>query len=127
MAHEGDFGVVVWWPDEDEGLAAPGDKARLLEHDANGRVCRIVGEEGPFKVIRCAGATFSISPEQIRPASNVKFEVGDKARYQGQMGEIVDVVWHWTKGEPYYLLRFGGKKSSRRYYGNELDAEPRDE
>jgi hypothetical protein len=124
MADEVEFGVVIWWPDQAESLAAPGDKARLLEHDVNGRVCRILGQDGPFKLIKCGGATFRISPEQIRAASNVKFEVGDKVRYEGEAGEVTDVVWHWVKAEPYYLLPFPDRKSSRRYFGNELVAEP---
>jgi len=118
---EQNFGVVQWGADEDEQLAAPGDKSRLLEHCVGGRVVVVLGDDGDFKLIRFGEHEFRISSENIVPARNVKYTKGEIFLYNQKETKVVDVIWHYGRGEPFYILTIDGKKSSRRYFNEDLD------
>ena len=114
------FGVVQWTSETDERLAAPGEKSRLLEHRVNGRVALLVGADGSFQRVRIGDQEFRISAEKIAPAEGTKYAVGDELILDGKPTKVKEVVWHYAKNQPFYLLDIDGKKSSKRYFNDDL-------
>jgi hypothetical protein len=65
----------------------------------------------------------SVAPDQLLNVGALPFGRGDHVRLtDGRVATIVDCVWHYKQQQPMYFLAFDGKKSSRRYFPEELTA-----
>lgn len=113
------FGVVRWASETDEQLAAH-TETRRLGHSINGRVIVLVRADGPDQLIRIGDHEFKISSEKIVPVEGEIYAVGDEVLVDGRQAKIRDAIWHYAKNQPFYLLDIDGKKSSKRYFNDDL-------
>ena len=53
-----------------------------------------------------------------------EYRIGQTVMTKDKRGVVVDIEWHFKDSVPIYFLAFEGKRSSRRYFENELAFTP---
>jgi len=92
-----------------------------------GRLFRCVGSDSDFIILEHAGKHYRVRPSLARPVPDPAFGYGDTVRATGSGVEkravVRDMMWHFRRNQPFFLLTVEGKKSSRRYWSDELRAD----
>jgi hypothetical protein len=120
------WGLYPWSRENGTDLIHPDDLALVLTQCLFGNVCEVLGEEGPYLVLRFSSFQFRGRPVLFRPVPPPVFrpgqEVMTKAPRTLRKGVIRDIVWHFKRNEPVYLLAISGRGLNRRYFAWELEA-----
>jgi len=117
----GRFGIYPWFPGDDEALIAEADVGAFRDLLPNGKVFYCAGIEGDRLVLKYGEKVFRVSPILFREVKTVVRAVGSTVRLaDGSLATVADVMWHFARGEPMYLLILSGKKKSRRYWNSDL-------
>jgi hypothetical protein len=116
------FGLFGLTELKGENFSPPEDADRFWQLRRVNSVGRIGEEDGAFAVVEYGDDRFRMRRDKLVdiPASRIKFVIGDAASTGERVGTVFDVAWHYKRDEPYYLLRFGGRRSSRWHFNDEL-------
>ncbi|SEB67351.1 hypothetical protein [Rhodobacter sp. 24-YEA-8] len=114
-----------------EGSSNPNDiktedfERFLLHNRLRGHVYQVVGHDGDYLVIKYGTEEFSISKDAcIKLAVQNVLQVGEKVALteSSAVACIREIVWHFKRQEPFYLVTVDDRKKSRRYAHHELVA-----
>src|SRR5262245_321642 len=115
------------------GLMPPDDAKRYLQGPHEGEVLYCcVAEAPPFVVVRNnAGREFRVNPERFIWIATPRLQLGDRVATRvgtPRIGWVATRGWHYKECRLYYLIDISGargrKRHSRRYWENELEAQP---
>lgn len=119
------FGVCNWFPEHGGHLVAPHDLEGFTALRPNGKVFQCLGDESGFLVVRYGDRLFHVSQEVVKSVPSPEYRIGQTVITKGKYGVVVDIEWHFKDSVPIYFLTFEGKRSSRRYFENELAVIPK--
>ena len=118
------YGLYPWFPELGSELVHPDDLQKLRDFHPFGKVFHTVEGED-WIVLHYQDHRFRVRPEKFRPVSGIRYWIGDRvmALQSGRLraAAVDDVHWHFKLERPMYFLSFDGKRSSRRYFDDELD------
>jgi hypothetical protein len=119
------FARYPWFPEHGAELIDQDDLARFEKIKPAGRVfgyshCDgwIILDDGAFK--------FRVQEKLLVPVPAPRFWVGDFVEFQSsgvnQLAVVSEILWHFKLEAPYYLLSKDGKRLSKRYFEQDLNA-----
>lgn len=116
----GQFGLCVWSIEQGTHLVAPKDIHRFFMTYA---IFQCVGIENQWLKIQYKDDAYHVSADIFQPVPKPDFLVGQVVFVPRKecSAEIVSMTWHFKDEKPIYFLSFDGKRSSRRYYADELE------
>jgi Family of unknown function (DUF6960) len=92
-----------------------------------GKLFRCVGSDRDFIILERAGKHYRVMPSLARPVPDPAFRFGDRVRCLSggveKRAVVREIIWHFNRNQPYFLLTIEGKKASRRYWSDELRAD----
>ncbi|WP_224242912.1 DUF6960 family protein [Hyalangium gracile] len=124
MVSPGEWGIYAW-SSRDQRLVHPDDFDALDRLIPYGKLLRVAGVDGQYCVLEYGEKVFRVDPQRFMPKPAPRFRIGQSVATRGadeKHGVVVDVFWHFNRGEPYYFVRFGNKVSSKRYWGEDLES-----
>jgi hypothetical protein len=80
-------------------------------------------EERGFIVLRYGESTFRVRPDLFQPIPPPAFDFGAEVRLRKdpkRTGVIIAIYWHYKQARPFFIIRFGMKRSLNRYQAEEL-------
>jgi hypothetical protein len=114
-----EWGLCTWFREPDAHLVHPEDLERLGALDPYGKVFYRTGIEGEYVVLQYGEHLFRVLPDRYVPIEVLPLRIGTRVRLKNQperIGVVSDIYWHTKQGKPFYHVRFGEKKSSKRYW-----------
>jgi rRNA processing protein Gar1 len=118
------WGVYPWFPD-DRQRVHPEDYERLKELSPYGKVLEVLGDESGYTLIRYSEQTFRIVSDILKEVDAPVFGFEQRVclrKDKSHAGVVADIMWHVKENKPFFLVRFGSKVESKRYWAEELEA-----
>ena len=85
--------------------------------DAQGDTLRLTATDLEVSVrVTASAPTRTVAAPPFAPGSMVRLKTS------GELASIAEVHWHWNKDRPYFLVDREGRRSSRRYWTEDLTA-----
>jgi hypothetical protein len=118
------YAITPWYPEHGSESIHPDDWSSFANFRPAGKVFKI-SKEGDWVRLRYGDHSFRVRRDLIRSVPAPRFHIGDsvRAKQHGAAAQatIVAIEWHHKLDQPMYFLRFGEKRSSRRYYDEEVE------
>jgi hypothetical protein len=125
------WGLYPWHgqSEVERELVHPEDLERLKFFWPYCRVLERLGDaaERGFIVLRYSLDTFRVQPDLFQPVTPPAFDFGDEVclrKDPSRTGVIVDIYWHYQQGRPFFFIRSGRRRISKRYQAEELLPRP---
>lgn len=121
---KGTCGLYPWFEEDDVHLIYPEDVDIARKLVLHGKVFYCAEQYGEFIRIVYGDYSLRVKPQLFQPVRSLHFKFGDLVTVrssEGKKGTIINIGWHYKSDEPMYYLMFNGKKSSRRYFEQELE------
>jgi len=119
--------LYQWFEEQGIEYVHPDDINAFRSLKPNGKLFRCLGAEDGFAILEHAGRQYRVKPALVKPVPVPVFGYGDTVRVtsggENRPATIREIMWHFQRNEPYFLLDFGGKSSSRRYWSSEIRAD----
>jgi hypothetical protein len=127
QARERVWGLYPWHgqSDAERQLVHPADLERLKFLWPYCRVLERLGDVSArgFIVLRYGADTFRVRPDLFQPVPPPAFDFGDEVclrKDPSRTGVILDIYWHYQQGQPFFFIRSGRRRISKRYLVGEL-------
>lgn len=127
QARERVWGLYPWHGQSEleRQLVHPEDRERLKCLWPYCRVLERLGDaaEPGFILLRYGPDTFRVDPHLFQPVPPPAFDFGDEVclrKDPARTGVIVDIYWHYQQGRPFFFIRSGRRRISKRYQAGEL-------
>jgi hypothetical protein len=124
----GKWCTYPWFEEHGVSCVHPDDLDDFKALKPNGRLFRCIGSDENFLVLEHAGKQYRVTPSLAKPVPDPAFGYGDAVRVTSGGAErravVREIMWHFQRNQPYFLLEVEGKTSSRRYWSDELCAGP---
>lgn len=117
------WGTYPWFPDRDRHTVHPDDLERFTALSPYGKIFRQDGEVDGYLVLAYGPERFRVLPGLFQRLDVAPIEIGTAVSVKGaaeRVGVVSDINWHTKDNRPFYVLRFGDKRHSRRYWAEEL-------
>jgi hypothetical protein len=121
------WGLFPWHgqSESERALVHPEDFERLKLLWPYCKVLERLGDaaEPGFIVLRHGESTFRVRPDLFQPVSPPVFDFGSEVclrKDPARTGVIVAIYWHYKQARPFFLIRFGTKRTLKRYFAEEL-------
>ena len=113
------WGLYPWFEEHGANLVHPHD---LLSFEPNNtRVFYCKNIEHEYLVLQFGHFEYRVKPINYKEIEKPKFIFNNQVTTRsGYSGKIVEIHWHYKDNRHYYLLELQGKKSSKRYFEEEL-------
>ena len=120
------WGLYPWFREDDPALVHPDDLASFVELLPYGKLLQQIGDEGPYLRLAYGTKVFRVKPDLFRSVAVTPMPVGAAVLIidKNVAAVIEELHWHSKREQPFYLLRAGNKRLSRRYWDDELRALP---
>jgi hypothetical protein len=126
MIHEGDkWCLYQWFPEFGTNLVHPDDLDAFQRLIPNGKVFRCSESEGGFLKLQYGRDFYRVRPshlfKEVSRPEKVFFEMV-KILQKGKVlsAEVTDILWHFQRSSPFYLVSIDGKKLKKRYIASDF-------
>jgi len=125
-SNTGKWFLFSWWPDTcDHSIIHQDDLASMMATYPHGRVFYCAGNDSEYLFMVYCNEVFRIKPnELLKEVSDPRFYFGDQVKeFQSpeRIKIINDIVWHFRKNKPYFLLSIDNKVSSKWVFADEIE------
>lgn len=118
------WGLYPWFAEHGTELVHPDDVEAWIALQPYGLVFERIGEAGEFIKLAYGGQVFRVKPDLFRPVQPPLKRIGDVVRVElsGALTEavVVEIKWHFKRGEPFFLVEKKGKRSKKRYWASDF-------
>ena len=122
---KGEYGVYMWFSEtSNDEYIHPSDLEAFRNMSPPGKVFRDCGSaDDGYIILQYGDRQFLVKSKLFRSVTNPKFQVGERVKItsKNETARVEDIVWHFRRGEPFYLLKQDGKVLKKRYYENDLE------
>lgn len=118
------WGTFSWFVECGDEAIHPDDRESFTKQANNTKVFECTKGNDEYNYFRYGESTFRIKATifAVLPEPKYKFKEDVLVREKEFLvGEITDIMWHFSKKEYYYFLSVNGKKKGKRYFENELE------
>src|SRR4051812_46751337 len=102
------WGLYPWFRESGLDLIHPDDLAIVQAHSPYCVVCEVVGEEGPYLVLRYGERQFRGMPQLFRSVPSPTFRIGQwvttRAPRTERSGVVRGIGWHYERNEASFFL-----------------------
>ena len=120
----GSWGLYQWFREHGVHLVHPDDLGAFERLMPNSKVFVCEGDEGEYLVLRYGQERYRAKPELFKVVSPPPKAFGEMVwvTKDGQPSEatVSDIIWHFQRQEPYFLLEFGGRKGTKQYWPSDF-------
>jgi hypothetical protein len=120
----GQWCLYQWFDEHGASCIHPDDFNDFKDLKPNGKLFRCLGTDEDFVIVERAGRSYRVKPSLAKAIPSPAFTYGDAVRVtsggEERRGIVRELMWHFQRNEPYFLLEIEGKTSSRRYWTSEL-------
>jgi len=105
----------------DDELIDINDRITFFDIVPNGKVFECVDESDTL-TLRYGDKFFKVDPQLYKVVNKPKYRIGENVIIisKSKIVEIIDINWHIKENVPFYHIKDNGKKSTRRYFEDEL-------
>ena len=118
--HTGAWGLYQWFREHGVHLVHPDDLGAFERLMPNSKVFICEGSEGDYLVLRYGQERYRTKPELFKVVPRPPRVFGETVwvTRDGRATEatVSDIIWHFQRREPFFLLEFDGKKGKKRYW-----------
>jgi uncharacterized protein DUF6960 len=119
------WGMYPWIPSRGESLIHPDDRSANLWEKLFGKLlyCSGITDDG-YLLLNDAHQTYRVKPDIYKVFPTPMFNYGDTVKDREKperIGTIRNIEWHDKYGKEYYNLTIAGRKSTKRYFADELE------
>lgn len=121
MSYIKTWGIYQAFQGTDDELIDEKDRTAFFDIIPNGKVFECI-DEGEQLTLRYGDKTFNVDSQLYKVVDEPKYKIGDNVIIisNAKIVEIIDINWHIKENISYYYVKENGKKSTRRYYEEEL-------
>jgi hypothetical protein len=121
----GQWYLYQWFDEDGMDCIRPDDLNDIRHLRPNGKLFKCLGTNGDFAILQHNVRSYRVKPKQLAKTIPVPaFEYGDvvlaMSGGEQRRGVIREIMWHFQRNEPFFLLAISGKAISRRYWASEL-------
>ncbi|GKX58673.1 DUF6960 family protein [Leminorella grimontii] len=118
------WGLYPWFDGDDVNFIHPDDIELARKLLLYGKVFYCIKQCREFIVLTYGDFSLRVNSCLFKTVRDILFFVGSNvsvvSSLNDKVGTVIDIGWHHKNNEPIYYLSFNGKKSSRRYFEDEL-------
>ena len=110
---------------QEQNSIHPEDLERMKQLFPHCKVFQCIGEDAEYLLISYGQEIFRVNPVVFKPVPPLPFGIGATVREKARsavIGEVYEIKWHYKEALPMFFLTVGGKKKSRSYWADELQA-----
>lgn len=120
----GQWCLYQWFEEHGVSCIHPDDLNDFKDLKPNGKLFKCLGADGDFVILEHTGRSYRVKPSLAKAMPAPAFAYGDMVQVtssgEERHGVVREIMWHFQRNEPYFLLEIEGKASSRRYWSGEL-------
>lgn len=118
--------LYPWFAEHGVDLIHELDRDTFQALSPYGKVFTLESDDDEFVRLSYGSRVFRVKPSLIQHVPTARYQVDDVVRVNsnGKTAIVEHVQWHHRDGKPFYILRFGNKRDSRRYSDAELSLCP---
>jgi len=113
------WGTYPWFLEHGIDKIHPDDMEDFKKEANNCKVFVCIDERGQFITLKYGENQYRVKKDLFNEVSNPEFAFGQTVRLKGTPGQdviITDIMWHYSKKEPYFLVEADGRKKSKRFF-----------
>jgi len=118
------WGTYPWFLEHGIDKIHPDDVDIFIKEANNCKMFECVKENSVFITLKYNERVYRVKKDLFNEVAAPRFAFGQKVKLVDESNQevlITDIMWHYDKNEPYYLVKVDNKKKSRRYF--EVDFE----
>lgn len=123
----GEWCLYPWFESHGIEHIHPEDLSAFRDLKPNGRLFANLGIDGDYMVLQHAEKLFRVKPSLAKFVPAPAFSYGAAVRVingdEIRLAVVREIIWHFQRNEPFFLLEVEGKASSRRFWSSELEAQ----
>ncbi|MBL8892632.1 MAG: hypothetical protein JNL67_21830 [Planctomycetaceae bacterium] len=118
------WGLFPWFPESSEGLVHAEDIVTVKRLMPYGKVFQRTETSGVFDIFTYGDVTFRGKREFFKTVRPPNKQIGDRVFISSNgervQGVIIEIMWHFEKNSPFYILAIEGKRKSKRYWESDF-------
>ena len=117
------WGTYQWFLEHGIDEIHPEDLESFKNEAHNCKIFQCVKEDEQYITLKYRENFYRVKNDLFKEVTKPEFDFGEiitLSNNQKHEAVITDIMWHYDKKEPYYFIKEGGKKRSKRYYETEL-------
>jgi hypothetical protein len=117
------WGTVPWVPSRAEEVHLE-DRESVDQLTFWDKVLKCIGiTDDGYLILQYSSDLYRVRPKLFATVPSPMFDFGQRVKdtVLNRNGTILHILWHGNRKEEYYILAINGRKSSRRYFANDLE------
>ena len=118
------WGTYPWFGEHRAEKIHPDDRESFKRVANNVKVFEFFQGNGNYNIFRYANQAYRINDTLSKILPEPSYWYGENViiKNKGELkGKVCDVMWHFNEKQFYYFLSIDGKKTSKRYFEDELE------
>ena len=116
------WGLYPWFIEEGEDSIHQNDIEKFKQLNPYCKVFYCKSNDEQYLTICYNQNCYKVKPKLYEIIPTPKFTFGNKVNIndKAEYGEVIEIMWHYSKAKEFYHLKVNGKKKKKRYYSEDL-------